>query len=349
MSKKKPAAVGLEAALGALGGMANLLDTDPVAGDGDGTSALPLSDIHPDPDQPRRRFDEAELQELAASISAMGLIQPIVVRPHPDLPGQWMIVAGERRWRAANIAGLESIRAVVDDRDVAERRLVQIVENVQRADLDPMDVVAGYQELVIQHNLSAADIAAKTGKSKQVIGEYLAVLKMPEEFRDALAVRSVRDVTVLNQLWRMFDKRRDQVLALLASATPEKPITRSVVRALAEESTAAVLSSGGGTSAVPGSKSPATRSADKPADKATKDGAGQGEPQGSAPSPSGSAGDEAKLPCAIKVVYEGQQWWVRYNQQRNSDDGTRHVLLANGDLTIYAPLSELTVIEIGPG
>lgn len=346
MSKKKPAAVGLEAALGALGGMANLLDTDPVAGDGDGTSALPLSDIHPDPDQPRRRFDEAELQELAASISAMGLIQPIVVRPHPDLPGQWMIVAGERRWRAANIAGLESIRAVVDDRDVAERRLVQIVENVQRADLDPMDVVAGYQELVIQHNLSAADIAAKTGKSKQVIGEYLAVLKMPEEFRDALAARSVRDVTVLNQLWRMFDKRRDQVLALLASATPEKPITRSLVRAMTDESTAAVLSGPGSTAAVP--KSPSAAGEGKPPAKAAKDGAGQGgKPEGSDSATTSAA--IAKLPCAIKVVYEGQQWWVRYDQQRADGGGTRLVLLANGDLTMYAPLSELTVIEIAPG
>ena len=349
MSKKKPAAVGLEAALGTLGGMANLLSVDPIVGDGDATSALPLSAIHPDPDQPRRRFDETELQELAASITSLGLIQPIVVRQHPTLPGQWMIVAGERRWRAASIAGMETIRAIVDERDVAERRLVQIVENVQRADLDPMDVVAGYQELVIQHELSAADIAAKTGKSKQVVGEYLAVLKMPEEFREALASRSVRDVTVLNQLWRMFDKRRDQVLALLASATPEKPITRSVVRAMTEQSTAAVLSSTGSAGAAPAPKSPQPQGEGKNTPKAPKDGEGQGEAGEGSGSAAASPAEGAKLPCAIKVVYEGQQWWVRYDQQRSDNEGTRLVLLANGDLTIYAPLSELTVIEIAPG
>lgn len=346
MSKKKPAPAGLEAALGALGGMANLLAADPMGGDGAGTSALPLSDIHPDPDQPRRRFDEIELQELAASIIAMGVIQPIVVRQHPALPGQWMIVAGERRWRAATIAGLETIRAVVDERDETDRRLVQIVENVQRADLDPMDVVAGYQELMIRHELTAADIAGRTGKSKQVVGEYLAVLKMPVEFRDALAARSVRDVTVLNQLWRMFDKRRDQVLALLASATPEKPITRSLVRAMTDESTAAVLSGPGSAAAVP--KSPSAAGEGKTPAKAAKDGAGQGgNPEGSDSATTSPA--TAKLPCAIKVVYEGQQWWVRYDQQRADGGGARLVLLANGDLTMYAPLSELTVIEIAPG
>ena len=344
MSKKKPAATGLEAALGALGGMANLLSADPMVGAGDGTSALPLSEIHPDPDQPRRRFDEAELQELAASITAMGVIQPIVVRQHPTLPGQWMIVAGERRWRAANIAGLEAIRAVIDERDDADRRLVQIVENVQRADLDPMDVVAGYEELMIRHGLNAADIATRTGKSKQVVGEYLMVLKMPSKFRDALTERKVRDVTALVLLWRMYDKRRDQVDAMLASATPENPITRRIARGLGEESTAAVLSGPSATAAVQGQKQAPAGGSGKDAPKSTKGGEGEGDSSGSAPPAAG-----AKLPCAIKVDYEGQQWWVRYDQQRSDDGGTRLVLLANGDLTMYAPLSELTVIEIAPG
>ena len=109
---------------------------------------VPIEKIHPNPNQPRRYFDKGDLSDLAASISAKGIIQPLVVRSHPDKPGDFEIVAGERRWRASQIAKIHNIPVVIrnfSNEDVLE---IAIIENIQRADLNPIEEAAGYRQLM---------------------------------------------------------------------------------------------------------------------------------------------------------------------------------------------------------
>jgi ParB family chromosome partitioning protein len=142
--------------------------------------------IHPNPEQPRRHFPVAELQELADSIRERGLIQPVVLRPHPEKAGAYQIVAGERRWRAAQMAQLHKLPAVVrdlDDRTVLE---IAIVENVQRQDLDPLEEAAGYKQLIDRFGYTQEAVAAVVGKSRSHLANTLRLAGLPEGVRDHL-------------------------------------------------------------------------------------------------------------------------------------------------------------------
>ena len=139
--------------------------------------SLPLSRIEPRQDQPRDQFDEERLLDLATSISRHGLIQPVIVR---RLPGRddYQIIAGERRWRAARLAGLTEIPVRVleaDDRSVAE---LALVENLQREDLNPMEEARGYQKLISDYNLTQEEAAAGVGKSRSTITNALRLLNL---------------------------------------------------------------------------------------------------------------------------------------------------------------------------
>ena len=109
---------------------------------------VPIERIRPNPNQPRRDFDEKELQDLAASIREKGVIQPLILRPHPAEAGQYEIVAGERRWRAAQAAGVHELPAIVRDLSDSEMLELAIIENVQRADLNPLEEAQGYRQLM---------------------------------------------------------------------------------------------------------------------------------------------------------------------------------------------------------
>jgi ParB family chromosome partitioning protein len=142
--------------------------------------------IRRNPDQPRKHFDETELEELADSIRQRGVLQPILVRPAPGAPGEYQIVAGERRWRAAQRASLHTVPAIVrtlDDSEVAE---ISIIENVQRADLNPLEEALGYKTLIDRFNRTQDAVAKVVGKSRSHVANSLRLLALPDPVRDHL-------------------------------------------------------------------------------------------------------------------------------------------------------------------
>jgi ParB family chromosome partitioning protein len=150
-----------------------------------GVRTVPVSDLRPHPGQPRRRFDEAALAELAESIRRRGLIQPVLVRPHGG--GLLQIVAGERRWRAAQAAGLHEIPVIVREFDEAQTLEVAIVENVQREDLNAIEEAEAYQRLASEFGHSHEEIASFVGKSRSHVANLVRLLGLPDPVRAAVA------------------------------------------------------------------------------------------------------------------------------------------------------------------
>ena len=142
---------------------------------------LPLQKVEPNPNQPRRRFDEEELQSLADSIAEHGILQPLAVRAMEG--GFYQIIAGERRWRAARLAGLKEVPVVVveaDDRTVME---LALIENLQRQDLNPIEEAEGYRVLTEEYGLTQEQAAARVGKSRPAVANALRLLALPEDVR----------------------------------------------------------------------------------------------------------------------------------------------------------------------
>ena len=161
-----------------LGALIGDFQEEPESG---AVTKLPLQKVEPNPDQPRRTFDEEELQALADSIAAHGILQPLAVRASGG--GFYQIIAGERRWRAARMAGLSEVPVVVleaDDRTVME---LALVENLQRQDLNPMEEAEGYQRLMKEYGLTQEEAAARVGKSRPAVANALRLLLLPEEVR----------------------------------------------------------------------------------------------------------------------------------------------------------------------
>jgi ParB family transcriptional regulator, chromosome partitioning protein len=146
--------------------------------------SIALAQIEPDPGQPRDSFDQPRLEELAQSIRAHGIIQPITVRKIG--PDRYRIVAGERRWRAAELAGLPEIPALV--RSVAEDELLEfaLIENLQREDLNPIEIATAFHKLNTDHHLSHEQIAQRTGKDRSTVTNFLRLLKLSQSVRNAL-------------------------------------------------------------------------------------------------------------------------------------------------------------------
>ncbi|MBR0480837.1 ParB/RepB/Spo0J family partition protein [Candidatus Saccharibacteria bacterium] len=141
---------------------------------------LKIKDIYPDEEQPRRDFSPEAIDALAASIKEHGVLQPIVVTRED---GKYKIVAGERRWRAAKIAGLDKIPAIVRTLDSQNRLEISIIENAQREDLNPIELATAYAKLKSQFNLSDEDIAAKVGKSEITIQSTIRLLNLPDDIK----------------------------------------------------------------------------------------------------------------------------------------------------------------------
>lgn len=142
---------------------------------------IPIEMIAPNPDQPRRTFDPEALEDLAASIREKGIIQPLIVRPSPRADGQFEIVAGERRWRAAQMAKLHAVPALVREFDDTEVLEVAIIENVQRADLNPVEEAAGYNQLMEKFGHTQDRLATALGKSRSHIANSVRLLTLPED------------------------------------------------------------------------------------------------------------------------------------------------------------------------
>ena len=189
-ARKRPG--GLGRGLGAL--MGEVRHEEPLAqagaaaplSDGRSLAAIPTGQIEPHPAQPRRRFDDAALDELARSITQRGVIQPIIVRPlAPDANGRarYQLVAGERRWRAAQKARIHEIPAVVRELDEREVTALALIENLQREDLNPIEDAAAYQRLSADEGLSQADIAKMVDKSRSHVANLMRLLSLPGEIQ----------------------------------------------------------------------------------------------------------------------------------------------------------------------
>ena len=159
-------------------------DAAPVFESGAKVDTLPLREIEPDPEQPRKTFDEQALGELAASIAEHGLLQPIAVRPRPR--GGYSIVAGERRWRASRMAGLTEVPVVIKDVSDEQAMELALVENLQREDLDPVEEATGIRELMTRCGLTQEQAAQKLGKSRSALANSLRLLNLPENVLELL-------------------------------------------------------------------------------------------------------------------------------------------------------------------
>ncbi len=150
---------------------------------------IELADVRPNPYQPRQSFEEEALEELAASIQQLGIIQPITVRALSD--GQFEIISGERRFRASRRAGLKKIPAFVREADTEEMLEMAIVENVQREQLNPMEIALGYQRLMEECELTQERVAQKVGKKRATVANFLRLLKLPPPVQAALRDESI--------------------------------------------------------------------------------------------------------------------------------------------------------------
>ena len=168
---------GLGKGLGALLG-----DFDEGSQEENGLKKLPLHKIEPNPDQPRRDFDPEELEELAESIRTHGVIQPLTVREMPN--GYYQIIAGERRWRASRLAGLEEIPAVIIEADDKKAMELALIENLQRSDLNPVEEANGYDSLIREYGLTQEETAARVGKSRPAVANALRLLSLCEGVLD---------------------------------------------------------------------------------------------------------------------------------------------------------------------
>ena len=141
---------------------------------------LPIHKVEPNPDQPRQDFDEDELSALAASIAEHGIVQPLTVRSL-GTSGYYQIIAGERRWRAARMAGLTEVPAVIMDADDKKTMVLALIENLQRQDLNPVEEALGYQRLMVEFGLTQEEAAAKVGKSRPAVANALRLLGLAPE------------------------------------------------------------------------------------------------------------------------------------------------------------------------
>ena len=157
------------------------------------TASISLEDIEPNPYQPRRTFDEAELDDLAASLREHGVIQPIVVRPSSGSDKKYQLVAGERRWRAAQKAGLLSVPAIVRSMGDLQALELALIENVQRHDISAIDAALAYRRLADEFHLSQEDISRRVGKSRSAVANTMRLLDLQPEIRKAIEDGSISE------------------------------------------------------------------------------------------------------------------------------------------------------------
>lgn len=168
---------------------------------------IPLELIQPDPEQPRRSFDEGALEELAASVREHGILQPIVVSPHGK---KYSIVAGERRWRAAGLAGLVTIPAIVRTLSGQHRLEISLIENLQRRDLNPIETATAYLKLRDQFSMTLEQIGERVGgKSSSAISNTLRLLKLPKEVQEAIFRGEVSEGQVRPMIGMPEDEAKD--------------------------------------------------------------------------------------------------------------------------------------------
>jgi ParB family chromosome partitioning protein len=178
---------------------------------------VPVEMLHPGPLQPRRQFDASALADLAQSIRERGILQAILVRRHPNKPSEYQIIAGERRWRAAQQAGLHEVPITIRDFSDVEALEVAIVENVQREDLSAIEEAEGYQRLIADYGHSQDDLARTVGKSRAHISNTMRLLKLPDNIRSKIDAGEIS---------------AGHARALLASGNPEELLEKILAEGL---------------------------------------------------------------------------------------------------------------------
>jgi ParB family chromosome partitioning protein len=165
-------------------GLDAILSVSPAVGDREELREVPVESISPNPKQPRRRFDEESLNALAGSLGERGVLQPVLVRPKPD--GTYELIAGERRWRAARIAGLARIPALVRPRDDAEALEAALVENMAREDLNPVEEARACAALVEELGLTREEVGRRVGRGRVAVSNLMRLLDLPDEALELL-------------------------------------------------------------------------------------------------------------------------------------------------------------------
>lgn len=169
-------------------GLAALIPQAPASSASGGPRSLAVERIRPSKDQPRKVFDKEALEELANSIREHGVLQPVIVR---KLGADYQIVAGERRWRASSLAGLQEIPVIIKDLTDSSTLEIALVENIQRQDLDPLEEAEAYHRLAREHGRTQEDISKAVGKSRAAVANTMRLLKLPRQITELLAAGSL--------------------------------------------------------------------------------------------------------------------------------------------------------------
>ena len=180
MEERRRLGRGLAALLG------DMAEPELMAAERTGSKRVPIELVHPNPRNPRRQFGEADLADLAQSIREKGVVQPILVRSAPGQAHHFEIIAGERRWRASQRAGQHEIPVIVQEVSDKEALELAIIENVQRADLNPIEEAFGYEQLIAEFGYTQQDLGQVIGKSRSHVANTLRLLKLPESVKDHL-------------------------------------------------------------------------------------------------------------------------------------------------------------------
>ena len=198
---------------------------------------IPVGELDPNPDQPRQSFDQESIAQLADSIRDQGVLQPLLVVPASG--GRYRIIAGERRYRASRIAGLETVPCIVKDIDVIRQMEIALIENLQREDLNPMEAARGIQALMKQCGYTQEKVSARLGKSRPAVANLLRLLSLPEEVtemvRDGLIsaghARVLAGIRSAEEQIRLAKRAADEGMSVrrleqLAAAAKEKPVKK---------------------------------------------------------------------------------------------------------------------------
>ena len=221
-------------------GLDALISTEAVSTQGSSTiNEVALDQIEANPNQPRREFDPVALEELANSIRELGLVQPITLRQVDE--NRFQIIAGERRWRASQLAGLKAVPAyirTIKDENVME---LALVENIQREDLNAIEIALAYQQLIEQHGLTQAKLAERVGKKRVTISNYIRLLQLPAEIQLGLTQRLI-DMGHARALLQVEDTERQiELYNLIIAEHLSVRAVEELARAIAEEPEATPL------------------------------------------------------------------------------------------------------------
>lgn len=216
-------------------GLGNLLggETSPEALQSTASiQELPLEKIAPNPDQPRKHFEQEALDELAASLKTLGLVQPITVQALPS--GTFQIISGERRWRAAQMAGLKTLPAYIRATQPSELLELALIENIQREDLNAIEVALAYQQLTEQYGLSQSKVAERVGKKRVTVTNYIRLLQLPAEIQLGLTQRLI-DMGHARALLQVEDTERQiELYNLIIAEHLSVRAVEELARAIAE-------------------------------------------------------------------------------------------------------------------